>query len=176
LDALSPIIKDLNHKKFNWKATPDITADDFRKIVKQMFNAADNNRDGVLQLDEFKQFSLFILEALSDMQLFNQQQSAEDMFKKFDVNKDGVLEWTEIWQSVEPIYSKIKGKMYHWKTTKSTTAAEFKTMVKQMFDCADDNRDGVLQLDEFQQFTLFVLEGLDGMKISANSTSVDEMF
>jgi Ca2+-binding EF-hand superfamily protein len=141
-----------------------------------MFNAADDNRDGVLQLGEFKQFSLFMLEALSDMQLVDQAQAAEEMFKKFDINKDGVLEWTEIWSSVEPIYSKIKGKMYHWKTTKDTTAAEFKLMIRQMFECADDNRDGVLQLEEFKQFTLFVLEGLDGLGLAKNLSSVDDMF
>lgn len=71
MKALSSLIKDLNHKKFNWKASPEITADDFRKMVKQMFNAADDNRDGVLQLDEFKQFSLFMLEALSEMQILD---------------------------------------------------------------------------------------------------------
>jgi Ca2+-binding EF-hand superfamily protein len=98
------------------------------------------------------------------------------MFKRFDINKDGVLEWGEIWDSIEPVYSKIKGKQYHWKTSNNTTAAEFKTMIRSMFDCADENRDGVLQLEEFKQFTLFVLEGLEGLNLHTNQSSVGEMF
>lgn len=44
---------------------------EFEKMVKEMFNAADANKDEVLKLDEFKQFSLFVLEALQGIPFAN---------------------------------------------------------------------------------------------------------
>jgi hypothetical protein len=38
-------------------------------------------------------------------------------------------------------------------------------MVRHMFDVSDTNRNGVLEATEFKQFTLFVLEGIQGLSI-----------
>ena len=68
-----------------------------------MFDTADDNKDGVLQIDEFKQFVLFILEGLSGLELAKNESEITSLFENLDKNKDGVLEWGEIWPSIEPL-------------------------------------------------------------------------
>ena len=46
--SLDAVYQDLQHKRFSWKCTPAMGAEEFRSMARQMFNAADDNRDGVL--------------------------------------------------------------------------------------------------------------------------------
>jgi hypothetical protein len=46
-------------------------------------------------------------------------------------------------------------------------------MVREMFDVADDNKDEVLQPEEFKQFVLFVLAGFKGLKLQNSDEEVD---
>lgn len=67
-----------------------------------MFEVADANKDNVLELDEFKQFTLFVLEALHGL-VAHDPDTIDNVFAKFDTNKDGLLDWNEIWASMESI-------------------------------------------------------------------------
>jgi Ca2+-binding EF-hand superfamily protein len=44
-----------------WLFTPDMNCDQFKQMVADMFNKADDNGDGELVLTEFKQFALYAL-------------------------------------------------------------------------------------------------------------------
>jgi hypothetical protein len=46
-------------------------------------------------------------------------------------------------------------------------------MVRQMFDVADENKDEILQPDEFKQFVLFVLSGFKGLKLCDSEEEID---
>lgn len=60
-----------------WTMSATISPDDFRSIVKEMFDAADANHDEVLELDEFKQFSLYLLQSMNGLSLAESQESIE---------------------------------------------------------------------------------------------------
>ena len=45
-----------------------------------MFDMADENNDGVLELEEFKQFTLNMLEAISDHQLGSEKEDLRSLF------------------------------------------------------------------------------------------------
>jgi Ca2+-binding EF-hand superfamily protein len=62
-----------------------------------MFEVADENKNNVLEVDEFHHFTLFVAEAVSSLPLANKADSIDNMFEKFDNNQDGVLSWDEIW-------------------------------------------------------------------------------
>ena len=124
-----------------WTMSATISPDDFRSSVKEMFNAADANQDGVLVLDEFKQFSLYLLQSMTGLQLAESKESIDQLFQRFDKNKDGKLDWSEIWAAVEPIQTKIQSKKFSWEAKPGMSADDFKKMVKEMFDVADENKD-----------------------------------
>lgn len=149
-----------------------MTCDDFKAMVRQMFEVADENKDNILELDEFKQFSLFMLEALDGLSLSQSTEELDSLFARFDANKDGKLDWKEIWTACLPIEAKILAKSYSWKATKDMSPEKFKAMVRQMFEVADENHDSVLVTDEFKQFTLYVLEGMQGLQLA---NSAEEM-
>jgi len=107
-----------------------------------------------------------VLEALDGLSLAQNAEELDSLFARFDANRDGKLDWNEVWAAVHPIESKILAKSYSWKATKDMSAEKFKTMIKQMFDVADENHDNVLVTDEFKQFTLYVLEGLQGLQLA----------
>lgn len=48
----------------NWQASPDMSCDEFRNMVREMFEASDENKNQKLTIDEFKQFTLYVLEAM----------------------------------------------------------------------------------------------------------------
>jgi len=60
-----------------WTMSATITPDAFRSTVKEMFDAADANHDGILVLDEFKQFSLYLLQSMTGLSLAKSQESIE---------------------------------------------------------------------------------------------------
>lgn len=45
-------------------------------------------------------------------------------------------------------------------------------MIRQMFEVADANKDSVLEVDEFKQFTLFVLEALGGLELTQDEETL----
>ena len=47
----------------NLLGSPLMSVPEYKDMVKAMFNGSDANKDGVLQLDEFKQFSLCLLQS-----------------------------------------------------------------------------------------------------------------
>lgn len=112
-----------------------------------------------MELDEFKHFALHLLAAIKELKISDFQESVDQLFTRFDANKDGKLDWGEVWTAVEPIQTKIQAKKFAWSAKPGMSAADFKNMIKEMFDVADENKDAVLVLDEFKQFSLYVLEG-----------------
>lgn len=58
-------------------------------MVKQIYQVSDANKNGVLSLDEFKQFSLYLLEASEGLCLAEADKTNEEMFENFDRNHDG---------------------------------------------------------------------------------------
>ena len=92
----------------SWKATAEMSPADFEKMVREIYDHCDANKDGVLQLDEFKQFSLHMIECASGLPLGNEGEDIVAMFERFDANKDGTLDWTEIWASCSPLQAKLK--------------------------------------------------------------------
>jgi len=81
-------------------------------MVREMFDASDTNKNGVLEPEEFKQFTLFVLEAIQGLTCLMHSSEEHDeigaMFASFDKNKDGVLDWAEVWSSVEALHCKIE--------------------------------------------------------------------
>jgi hypothetical protein len=57
-------------------------------MIEQMFNLADDNRDGVLVEDEFKQFSLFVMDGIKGLRLVNEAHLLDELFQKFVQNKE----------------------------------------------------------------------------------------
>jgi hypothetical protein len=102
-ESMAPIYSKILTKQFKWNVDPSISPGDFWKTCKEMFDVADENRDGVLQPDEFRQFTLFVLEAMQTMKLGSYNEDITDLFKRFDTNCDGELSWEEIWGSLKPI-------------------------------------------------------------------------
>ena len=72
-----------------------------------MFDDADLNNDGVLEMEEFKQFVLNMLEALSNHPLSDSKEDLRSLFERLDKNKDGVLDWDEVWESFQPMQEKL---------------------------------------------------------------------
>lgn len=56
-------------KPKQWTMSPTISAAEFSTIIREMFDAADANHDQVLELGEFKQFSLYVLQALGGLSM-----------------------------------------------------------------------------------------------------------
>lgn len=135
-------------------------------MVREMFEASDENNNGKLTLDEFKQFTLFVLEAMQGVSFSGGDNTIAQQFHGFDTNKDGVLDWDEIWAMMHHLETAMKEKEYSWIMTPTMTTDEFQAMVRQMFDVADHNKDEVLVLDEFKQFSLYILEAAQGLNLS----------
>jgi len=45
-------------------------------------------------------------------------------------------------------------------------------MVREMFEASDENNNGKLTLDEFKQFTLYVLEAMQGVTFSSGDNTI----
>ena len=52
--SCEPIYTMIRMKEFSWKATEETTADEFKDMVREMFDTSDSNKNGVLEADEFK--------------------------------------------------------------------------------------------------------------------------
>ena len=98
------------------------------------------------------------------------------MFVNFDKNRDGKLSWEEVWESMQELLAKIKSRTFSWNCTASMSKPDFKNMIKEIFDCADVNKDGVLILAEYKQFTLYVLEALEGLEIPDEEEEISSLF
>jgi Ca2+-binding EF-hand superfamily protein len=89
---------------------PGILPSEFKTQVRQMFEVSDMNHDNVLELDEYKQFTLYLLESLSAGVIGEDSTPIGDLFASFDKNKDGRLDWEEIWESMTVITEKLAEK------------------------------------------------------------------
>ncbi len=65
----------------------------------------------------------------------------DSVFQNFDTNKDGVLSWDEVWTSMKPLLLKVEKKIFAWKATPDMSTDDFKLMVREMFEAADENND-----------------------------------
>lgn len=52
-----------------WKMSSTMSGEEFKSHIREMFDSADANHDQVLELGEFKQFSLFVLTAMAGLNL-----------------------------------------------------------------------------------------------------------
>lgn len=174
--SMEPLHKQMSKKAFKWQCTCDIETGHFEQMIKEMFNASDANKDGVLQLDEFKQFTLFVLDACSKLPLARGDQDIVNMFGNFDANKDGVLSWDEVWSSIQPLHNSIQKKIFKWDIKADITDDEFRKVVREMFDAADANSDGVLVLDEFKQFVLFIMDAMQNFSLVELDDDMKNLF
>merc|ERR1719163_605825 len=77
---------------------------EYEKVCKDLFVANDENGDGVLVLDEFKEFTINCAKAagVSDADIEGMKGEGSDsmwsmMFRQFDANNDGSITWEEAW-------------------------------------------------------------------------------
>merc|ERR1711957_65656 len=77
----------------------------YEKVCKQLFNQTDYNNDGVLELEEFKKFTIKCAEAggapredIDEMNSAGSESMWQMMFRQFDGNNDGHVTWEETWQ------------------------------------------------------------------------------
>ena len=89
----------MSHKVYS--GMPD---EEYEKICKELFNQNDANGDGVLVLDEFKEFTINCAKAagVSDADIEGMKSEGSDsmwsmMFRQFDANNDGHITWEEAW-------------------------------------------------------------------------------
>jgi Ca2+-binding EF-hand superfamily protein len=113
---------------------------------------------------------------MEGLKLARNETAVEELFKKFDQNKDGKLDWEEVRNNFEPVKAQMASKAFYWHVTPSLTCDEYQMMVRQMFDVADENKDEVLQPEEFKQFVLFVLSGFNGLKLQDSEEEIDALF
>ena len=90
-----------------WRAKKGMSTSEFEKMIREIFDHCDEKSDGILLIDEFKQFTLHILEACEGLELLEHDEEMSAMFERFDVNKDGKLDWTEIWACIQPLQAVI---------------------------------------------------------------------
>jgi len=96
----------------NWLATPDMSCEEFKNMVREMFEVSDKDHNQKLTLGEFKQFTLFVLEAMQGVNFDGD--TLGNQFKNFDTNKDGVLDWEEVWAMMHPLEHAMKERDYAW--------------------------------------------------------------
>ena len=77
---------------------------EYEKVCKDLFEQNDENKDGVLVLDEFKEFTINCAKAagVGDQDIEAMQGEGSDsmwsmMFRQFDANNDGHITWEEAW-------------------------------------------------------------------------------
>ena len=85
---------------------------DYKKMVREMFNKADINGDGILDTEEFKKFFVDVMKSTNmprdAIQVLDetgelQEGALKKAFSKFDVNGDGEVAWDEAWQVFDNI-------------------------------------------------------------------------
>ena len=80
-----------------------MTDEEYESGIKSLFDAVDANADGILQLDEFKQFMISVSQSSGiDGATIASLQSRNDIFSNqlftlMDTSGDGNLQWDEVW-------------------------------------------------------------------------------
>lgn len=128
--SMKPLHKKIEQKVFKWQATPDMSVSALKNMIKEMFEAADASKDGVLVIDEFKQFTLYVLGSCQHLRLAEHNENMNEMFNRFDENKDGVLSLDEIWASMIPLHEKVKNKVLKWTCSPTMSISDFKNMIR----------------------------------------------
>ena len=88
-----------SHKVYS--GMPD---EEYESVCKEIFGKNDENNDGVLVLDEFKEFTIACAKAagVADAEIESMKGEGSDsmwsmMFRQFDANNDGSITWDEAW-------------------------------------------------------------------------------
>jgi Ca2+-binding EF-hand superfamily protein len=160
-ESMKPLQKLLAAKKFDWKMDPQTTVEDFEKNVKEMFKSADITQTNYLEVKEFEQFGEYFFSSVKDMKLFSKEFDVAEIFKTFDKDGDGRLDWDDIWEKMFPICAKIKAKKFHWVCPPNIKQTDFRNMVKEMYKCADENKNDILEHGEFEIFSRFVCNSME---------------
>ena len=109
--------------------------------IKQLFQIADRNDDGVLQPAEMKKLLELSGFKLSPMDI-------DELVKSADVNKDGVIDWKEclpaMMQLVDTLYPAMPA-------LDKVPKEELEKYLRDLFAVADKNGDGVLSFEEFRK-------------------------
>merc|ERR1712166_171901 len=78
--------------------------EEYEAVCKAIFGENDENSDGVLVLEEFKEFTINCAKAagVADSEIENMKGEGSDsmwsmMFRQFDANNDGSITWDEAW-------------------------------------------------------------------------------
>ena len=53
-DSCEPILAKIKQKEYAWAAHKGMDKDDFKEMIRQMYECSDTNKNRVLSLDEFK--------------------------------------------------------------------------------------------------------------------------
>lgn len=109
------------------------------------------------------------------MHLFRKGEDLKLLFNRFDTDDDGKLSWLEAWKAMEPLYDRLcDSKQYKFKVTQD--CHQFEATCREMFKDADENQDGELSLDEFKQFTLNLLQALEGLNFRDHDLAMANLF
>jgi Ca2+-binding EF-hand superfamily protein len=148
------------------KMSIDMPRKEFRDACRAIFDRIDTDFDGVLDQDEFKQFLAQVMRAFGlpqdDINNFTKFGKLDEgsvlfeAFAKIDADGDGILTWDEVWKGFEPLQKDLPGYLQsmaeNCKLHRDMDEAEYNMMLKTMFDAADANQDGCLDLVEFKDF------------------------
>ena len=163
---LEPILDSIAWKAFRFTAQPGMNANEFKDMVKEIYDIADINNDDILIQEEYEKFCRSVVEAIQPLSLAQHDKCVNDLNEAFEYNLMGVLCWEDIWAGIEPIGVQIEQKNFRWRAAPKMGADNFKAMIMKMYQAADTNHNGVLEPEEFKHFTLFVLEAIKEMNLS----------
>ena len=133
-------------------------------VVKELFDEADSNKDGMLTLDEFKDFCALTMKAagISDKVIRKLQTSGDygiwkQLISDEDINNDKELTWDEVKEKLDLLRSKLAapdGILLH----KDMPEDEYKDALKSLFEMVDVNGDKELEADEFNEFMIHTMK------------------
>ena len=81
-----------------------VTKEQLTEVCDKLFMEMDGNKDGKLQKEEVKKFTIGTMKVIKPEAEFNEEEF-EDNFKTLDVNGDGWIAKDELYQS---LYKKAK--------------------------------------------------------------------
>jgi len=117
-----------------WNISPFTTKEMFKVIIKSIYDEVDSGaKDGELDVDEFKQFVLYILDVLQNIKIFKDGENLKHLFQRYDTNQDGILSWEEAWGAIGPLYEQINGEFKTYTIKTNHTPEQFKEQCREMF-------------------------------------------
>lgn len=162
---MEPLYAAIKSKNFKWNLRPTMNGKEFETMIKEMFAASDIDRNGVLVVNEFKQFTLYVLDACTTLRLAEDTKTYHDLFQNFDKNRDGILSYDEIWTGMNGLYKHALDRHFTWEANPRMSVGEYQAMVKEMFDCSDTNRSGKLQPEELEMFNGYLINSIPSLRL-----------